>query len=248
MDKIDRHQREILQNKERWDSKPILRKIYGEFHSRITEHLPPNLDGLIVELGSGVADISQTIPNCLRTDLFPNPWIDQTENAYQLSFSDASAAALILFDVFHHLRYPGRALQEFQRVLKPGGRVIIFDPAVSWLGKIVFGLLHPEPLGLNNPIVWQPASDWSPDDIDYYAAQGNAHRVFLKREIDLSGSGWQIRTVSRYADISYVLSGGYSKSQLYPDRAYPLLMKIDRAANYLPDLFATRMLAVLEKN
>jgi SAM-dependent methyltransferase len=248
METIDRHQQEILLNKQRWESKPILRKIYADFHSRIAAQLPENLDGLIVELGSGVADITRTIPDCLRTDLFPNPWIDQTENAYSLSFEDGSAAALILFDVFHHLRYPGRALREFHRVLQPAGRVIIFDPGMSWLGRIVFGPLHPEPLAFKDPIVWEPAADWSPEEIDYYAAQANAHRIFLEREVDLSRSGWKVLKVARYADISYVLSGGYSKPQLYPDRAYPLLKAVDRAADRLPGVFATRLLVVLQKD
>ncbi len=92
-----------------------------------------------MEIGSGIGNIKHTIPHCLRTDLFPTKDIDQVENVYQLSFSDNSVSDLILFDVFHHLRYPGSALKEFQRVLLPNGRVIIFDPFVhSMLGFIVY--------------------------------------------------------------------------------------------------------------
>lgn len=247
MESIDRHQKEILSNQQRWNQKPILRKIYKGFHNRISENLPAQLDGKIVEIGSGVADISETIPNCLRTDIFPNPWIDQVENAYNLSFSDQTVAGIILFDVFHHLRYPGRALEEFQRVLMTGGHLIIFDPGMSLLGRLVYGPFHPEPLGLKEPITWSAPERWSPDDMDYYAAQGNAHRIFFQGEGDLSDPGWQEIEVKRYAEISYVASGGYSKPQLFPDFMYPFMKLIDRGLSLFPSLFATRLLVVLKK-
>jgi hypothetical protein len=47
------------------------------------------------------------IPECVTTDIFPNPWLDRVENAYALNFADASVGNLILFDVFHHLEFPG---------------------------------------------------------------------------------------------------------------------------------------------
>src|SRR5689334_13874715 len=128
---IERHQKEILLNRSYWEKKPILRTIYSQFHRLIAAQLSGLSQPLVVELGSGIGNIRDVIPDCLRTDLFPNPWIDQTENAYQLSFKDSSVSDLILFDVFHHLRYPGTAMVEFERVLRPGGRVLIFDPCIS---------------------------------------------------------------------------------------------------------------------
>jgi len=247
MESIQRHQQEILRNQDYLKKKPILGRIYQDFHQQISRHIPNERQGLVIEIGSGVADITRVIPDCLRTDLFQNPWIDQVENVYALTFPDRSARAVILFDVFHHLRFPGSALDEVLRILIPGGRLIIFDPAYSILGRLVYGMIHPEPLGLRQEITWQAPEGWNAEMSDYYAAQGNAQRIFYRGEGKLDPVNWQLRLVKRFASISYIASGGYSGPQLYPDFLYPLLHLLDRTCSLLPGIFATRLLVVLEK-
>jgi len=243
---IDAHHREIQANIENWRRKPLLRKVYRGFHEEIANHLTKCSSGSIVELGSGVADITEIIPHCIRTDLFPNPWIDHVENAYELSFKDRSVSDLILFDVFHHLRYPGAALNEFRRVLAPRGRVIIFEPDISLLGWVVYGLLHKEPIAFRDPIQWHAPAKWNPADIDYYAAQGNAMRIFLRQEIDVNAFGWDTIIVKQLCSTAYAASGGYSKPQLYPTRALPIMQKLDQALDCAPRVFSTRLVVVLE--
>ncbi len=100
---ISKHNDEIKRNLVSWRKKPLLRDIYITFHKLIAKYLSHGLNSYTVELGSGIGNIKEVIPNCVRTDLFPNPWIDRVENAYQLSFFDNTVDNLILFDVFHHL-------------------------------------------------------------------------------------------------------------------------------------------------
>jgi SAM-dependent methyltransferase len=245
---INQHNEEIKKNLQYWKTKPVLRQIYKAFYKLIAEHLANLPNGHVVELGSGIGNIKHIIPNCIRTDLFPNQWIDHVENAYRLSFSNNSVSDLILFDVFHHLRYPGTALKEFQRVLLPNGRVIIFDPCVSsMLGFIVFGLFHHEPLGMTEPIQWFAPSEWNPDIVHYYAAQANASRIFFNKEVENRLPQWKMKTKRRLSAISYVFSGGYSKPQLYPNVAFPMMRVLDRICDGMSALFATRLLVVLEK-
>lgn len=245
---LKQHNTEIQQNLDHWNRKPVLRRIYHDFYQMIAEDVRNTPGSLCVELGSGIGNIRDVIPGCLRTDIFPNPWLDRVENAYALSFSDATVSTLILFDVFHHLAYPGTAMREWRRVLKPGGRVIIFEPCVSVAGLLVYGVLHPEPLGLRQPIPWLAPPEWTPTQDSYYAAQGNACRIFLGAgHRRLWSDEWQLIRSRRLAALSYVLSGGYSKPQLYPDAALPLLRGVDRLCDRLPLLFATRLLIVLEK-
>jgi SAM-dependent methyltransferase len=244
---INLHQDLINSNHEHWNRKPLLRTVYKEFYGLIAQNLSKLPDSKVVELGSGLGNIHDVIPDCIRTDLFPYPWIDQIENAYKLSFEDESVSDLILSDVFHHLKYPGTALKELHRVLRRGGRVILLEPCISALGLLVYGLLHVEPIAITNSIQWFAPEDWSPDNIDYYAAQGNASRIFLGKKFYSQLHDWQSIKAIRLSAIAYAASGGYSKPQLYPTFALPLIKKVEKILDPLPGLFATRLIVILQK-
>jgi SAM-dependent methyltransferase len=244
---LEQHNREIQANLQSWRRKPLLQEIYRDFYAEIARELRRDLPGKTVEIGSGIGNLKTVMPEALATDIFPNPWLDQIENAYAMSFAGESVANLILFDVWHHLQYPGTALAEFRRVLAQGGRLIIFDPAMGALGRLIYGNFHHEPLGLGEPIQWFAPVNFSPDEMSYYAAQGNAQRVFVAGEFAAELADWRIVRRKLMAAIPYVASGGFSGPQLYPQRLLPLLRLIDRAATWVPSLFGTRLLVVLEK-
>jgi SAM-dependent methyltransferase len=244
---IDLHQEFINKNSQHWHQKPILQKLYAGFYRLIAQNLSSLPDARIVELGSGLGNIRQVIPDCLCTDLFPNPWIDQVENAYKLSFADASVSDLILTDVFHHLKYPGTALREFGRVLRKGGRVIMLEPCMSALGLFIYGIPHDEPIAVRKQIEWNAPEDWSPEKIDYYAAQGNATRIFVGKGFRPKLSTWRKIETIPFSAIAYAASGGFSKPQLYPTSMLPLVEKLEKFLDLFPAVFATRLLVILEK-
>src|SRR5687768_4038277 len=173
MKPLAQHQAEIQKNLIAWERKPILREIYGGFYGSIIKLIDPAIPGQIVEIGSGIGNLKQHLPHAITTDLFPNPWLDLACDAYRLPFRDGSVSHLILFDVFHHLRYPLAFLSEARRVLK--GRLILFEPFISWSSFPMYGLFHHE------PIAWRERIDMTDGvrDGSYYAAQGNATRMFF---------------------------------------------------------------------
>jgi len=221
--------------------------VYADFYRLIAQNLSGLSDSRVAELGSGLGNIHEVIPDCIRTDLFPYPWIDQIENAYQLSFEDESVSDLILTDVFHHLKYPGTALKELHRVLRKGGRVIMLEPCMSLLGGVVYGMFHTEPIAVTKKIEWLAPNGWSPDQIDYYAAQGNATRIFAGNKYLHQLKDWHKVKAIRFSATAYAASGGYSVSQLYPTSMLPVLKGIEKVLDLLPALFATRLLVILEK-
>jgi len=246
MASLEQHNLEIHENREHWNRKPLLRRVYSQFYREIAKRITPEIPGLIVELGSGMGNIKDHLPGCITTDVFSNPWLDRVENAYALSFPDHSVSHLILFDVWHHLQYPGNALREFSRVLVPGGRLIIFEPAMGAFGRVVFGLFHHEPLGLDRPIEWDAPESFRPEDPGYYAAQGNASRVFKSGEFCKKLDGWKLREIKYSSAVAYLGSGGFRGPQLYPAALAPVVDALDGLLSRFP-MLASRMLVTLEK-
>jgi SAM-dependent methyltransferase len=243
MTDIDQHNVEIQENLEAWQRKPLLRRIYRDFYSRIAALIDPGVPGLVLEIGSGVGNLKDSLPHAIASDLFPNPWLDLVCDGYELPFPDNALSHIILFDVFHHLEAPAAMLQEARRVLAPDGRVIVFDPFVSLTSFPVYGCLHHEPIGWRDPI---NLSDRLSPPRNYYAAQGNATRLFFRDEPKSWLPDWNIFHSESLSAFSYVLSGGFSKPACYPQIAYPLLSGMDRALSHWPSLFGARCLVGLE--
>lgn len=243
---LDQHNVEIHENREHWQRKPLLQKVYGQFYREIARRIDGTIPGSIVELGSGMGNIKEHIPVCITTDVFTNPWLDRVEDAYDLNFADGTVSHLILFDVWHHLEFPGTALHEFSRVLAGRGRLIVFDPAMGLLGRFVCGLFHHEPLGLSDQIRWEAPPDFSPRESGYYAAQGNASRVFGSNGFRDQLGAWRVAEINYFSALAYLGTGGFRGPQLYPATLLPLMNRVDSVLSLFPSL-ASRMLVVLEK-
>ena len=240
---VTQHQVEIAGNLRFWQEKKLLRRIYTGFYQRIVALIDPALPGVVVEIGSGVGNLKTHYPSAVATDLFPNPWLDLACDGYDLPFREQAVSHLILFDVFHHLRAPRAFLREARRVLVPGGRVIVFDPYISLLSWLAYGVFHHEPIAWRAPI---DLSDSVKKPIDYYAAQGNATRLFFRDTGKTWLTGWQPVHAEVLASFSYLLSGGFSKPSLYPEAALPFLEFLDRGLSIAPRLFGARCLVAFK--
>lgn len=235
-------------HQESWDRKGCLREEYGRFFQLILKHLAPEELGDVLEIGSGIGALKSTIQSCQLSDLISTPWVARREDVYALSCDRSTLSNVILFDVFHHLKYPGTALSEIYRCLAQGGRVHIFEPYISFLGYLVYGLIHEEPMGLNIPIELFRTGKCKPgDEMGFYAAQGNATRLFYRDDTVLSCEPWKIVTRSRLSAIAYLGTGGFSKPAFCPGFLFPLLRSLEPILDCFPDVFATRCYVVLEK-
>jgi len=244
----NQHNIEIHENRVAWEKKPSLQKAYGYFYSLISAQVDFQLSGLKLEVGSGMGNIKRFIPECITSDLFPNPWLDRVESIYGLNFPDNSVSNLILFDVWHHLEHPSNAMEEARRVLVHGGKLIIMEPAMSLLGRMVYGKYHHEPVGFDIPISGETADMTLPDANRYFAAQSSAHRVFRNRELPKLLEGWNIDSMMQITSFAYWGTGGFSSPQLYPDLFYPVILMMDKILGIFPSLFAARLMITLRKS
>jgi len=242
MTPLEQHQIEIERNLAAWTNKPLLRKIYAGFYEKILRHINTSAPGAVVEIGSGIGNLKTYLPHAICTDLFPNRWLDLVCDGYELPFASGSVSHLILFDVFHHLRRPRAFLNEAKRVLNEHGRVILFEPFISVASFPVYGLLHHE------PVAWKVPLDFAekyPSPRDYYAAQGNATRLFFGGKEASGLDGWNVTHAEAFSAFSYLFSGGYSKPSMYPAALLGMMRRLDALLSLCPRLFGGRCLVEL---
>src|SRR5207302_577338 len=142
---IEQYAADIDDNAAAWQRRPLLRAVYRGFHERIAAAIG-SAPGRVIEIGSGIGNLKTVVPHAIATDIIVEPWLDLACSSYRLPFGDGAAGAIILFDVFHHLRRPVAALAECARVLASRGRLVLFEPYISAASFPVLGLLHEEPV------------------------------------------------------------------------------------------------------
>lgn len=104
-----------------------------------------NID-IILDLGSGTGEIASKLKKNIIC-------IDKNDNLLslcrkkglkakkvdldkKLPFKDSSISVVIMIDVIEHVRDPSKLLKEINRIVKKGGKIIIFTPSydsIRWL-------------------------------------------------------------------------------------------------------------------
>ena len=240
--KIDYKNRKIYQNKE------LIKIIYSNYYKKIKKNIYVSDKKKTLELGSGGGNIKKVIKECITSDQFKNENIDRIENIYNINFKKNSISNIILIDVFHHLQFPGLALKEIHRVLIKNGRIIMVEPAMGFIPRIVYKIFHYEPNGFNLKINWNDTPKKIPSLNQYFAAQSLPWRAFFLKELNLK-SKYKIKLIKPFSDFAFLLSGGYSYKAFYPKFLYSLIKLIDKILTSISiKIFSARMLIVLEKN
>ena len=240
--KIDYKNRKIYQNKD------LIKIIYNNYYKNIKKYIYLSDKKKILELGSGGGNIKKVIKECITSDQFKNKNIDRIENIYKINFKKNSISNIILIDVFHHLQFPSLALKEIHKVLIKNGRIIMIEPAMGFIPRIVYKIFHYEPNGFNLRIKWNNIPKKIPSSNKYFAAQSIPWRAFFLKELNLK-SKYSIKSIKPFSDFAFLLSGGYSYKALYPKILYSLIKLIDKILTSISiRIFSARMLIVLEKN
>jgi SAM-dependent methyltransferase len=222
--------------------------LYARWYGQIAQLLEGAPPGQRVELGSGAGFSAEFIPGLLLTDLVGAPWHHREIGADQLPFAAGELAALVLFDVLHHLASPARFFAEAERALAPGGLVVICDPYISPLSYPVYKLLHEEPVDLSAQVLDLPPPDAAKDPFDSNQAIATLLFGRQRAELERRHPGLELVSLEKMAGPSYVASGGFSHPPLLPMWIWRKLEAVERRLpRVLLDRLAFRLLAVLRK-
>jgi len=236
---------ELINHREQWNRKPVLRDIYYEYFSLIRE---ASIEGRTLEVGGGSGNFKARFPEIISLDVVPLPWLDIIADAQILPIRDGSIANIVMVDVLHHVEHPSTFFTEVERVLQPGGRMIFIEPAITPVSRVFLTLFHPEPIDLRiNPLEEHPR-DPAREPFDANQAIptllfGRYRDRFEKRFPNL-----KIKKI-QYLDIfTYPLSGGFRAWSLVPHRCLCLIRRVERLL--LPafgPMMAFRYYGIIEK-
>jgi SAM-dependent methyltransferase len=227
-----------------WDEKPTLRAIYDDFYDRIAAACHP---GTSIEIGGGGGNLKRRLKDVIVTDIQYATWLDCVADAQRLPFAAQTATNIIMVDVLHHLEFPVAFFREAERVLHPGGRIVMIEPAITWGSTLFYRLLHREPVRTSA----NSLTDGHPDPRrDPYESNQAIPTILVTRERD---KFWRLFPTLRIARVdwfsfgAYPLSGGFQRWCLIGQRAARIMLRLERLIEpTLGRLAAFRMMLVRE--
>ena len=228
-----------------WKEKPVLKIVYDDFYDRIVALCNP---GRTIEIGGGIGNLKQRLTDIVATDVQFAPWLDCVADAQALPFSDSSVANIVMVDVLHHVEFPVKFFREAQRVLQPGGRIIMIEPAVTWGSTLFYRLLHHEPVRTSA----DPLIDGTPDSHrDPYASNQAIPTLIATKYLDRFRQAFPVLKVTRtdwFSFLVYPLSGGFKPWSLIPSEVARRLLGFERAIEpAFGKILGFRMMLVVEK-
>jgi SAM-dependent methyltransferase len=184
----------------------------------------------------------------VATDVQSAPWLDCVADAQRLPFVDGCAANIVMVDVLHHLEFPVVFFREAARVLRPGGRVLMVEPAITWGSSLFYRLFHHEPVRTSADVL----KDGSPDPRrDPYESNQAIPTLLVTRDRDRFHRVFptlRMASVQWLSLAAYPLSGGFQPWSLVGEGVARRLLRIERALEPVLGRFtAFRMLLVVEK-
>jgi SAM-dependent methyltransferase len=239
-------QRQVL-HREVWERKKALRLLYRNFHRQLFECCP---EGAILDVGGGTAHVKESRPDVISIDILSFPGIDVVADAHRLPFRSEHFSGVVMLDVMHHLERPTEFLKEASRVLRPGGRLAMIEPAMTTLARRFYDRFHQELVDMNADPFAPVATNSDRDPFD--ANQAIPTLLFAtaqaRRRVELAIPSLLVRRVEWHGLFAYPMSGGFREWSLIPASLVSPMLAFERM---VPGLvrkhLGFRMMVVLER-
>jgi len=129
----------------------------------------------------------------------------------------------LMFDVFHHIPDVKSFLNDAHRCLKPGGKIIMIEPANTAFGRFIFTHFHHEP--------FDPKANWKFESTGPLSSANGALPwiVFVRDKIKFLNEfpDFTISQLNYHTPFAYLLSGGLTFKQLMPTFCYKAIRGLE---------------------
>lgn len=250
-----------------WQRRPLLRTIYHGYFREMVAHFAQAAAsgggggkyGLVVEIGGGSGNFKEYFAThhtgggrLIATDIVPTHHCDLAVDAMAMPFADASVDNLVMMDVLHHIPFPLRFMGEAERVLRPGGRLVMTEPYISPASRVIFAVGHPEPV-VPGATIFGTCADDDPCPLRgegaFASNQATPTLLFFRdlRQFQSRFPGLRVLHRLRRSLFVYPLSGGFSGPKLLPRFLEPVGWGVEKLLTPLAPLLACRLVVVVEK-
>lgn len=228
--------------------KSFLNKFYQDCYLSIAGSIPENVDGRILELGSGAGFIKDYLPDCLTSEIFRISHIDAVLDGQRLPFRNDSLRSIVMLDVFHHLPRVQLFLEDAARCIRHGGAIVMIEPWNTPWSRFIYGHLHHEPFDAG-------CSGWEfPQGGPLSKSNQALPWIIFQRDrpiFERMFPQWHIAKINLHYPFCYLLSGGMSLRSLMPGALFDLWRTIENRLQFCMSalaMFAKIVLLRKEEN
>ncbi len=225
------------------ETKPFLRRLYSEWYETIRSALP-DVPGQILELGSAGGFAYAVMPEALRSDVFAGDGVEIVLDSRRIPAAEGSIRAIVMTNVFHHIPDVERFLNEAQRVLPAGGRIIMWEPWLTPWSHLIYRYVHHEPCD-------PEALAWAfPEGGPLSSANEALAWIVFARDAERFESVFpqlEVFELRLAMPLCYLLSGGISFRSIVPGAAYGSVRALEKLLSPLDRYLAMFAFLVVEK-
>lgn len=224
----------------------MLREIYADLYRKMEARCVP---GPTLEIGGGSGNFKQFRDDVVSSDIAHAPWLDLVCDAQRLPFPPDSFANIVMFDVLHHLEHPGTFFREAERVLLPGGHIVMVEPAITPVSGFFYRFFHEEPVVMKA----DPLTEGAPTKgRDPYASNQAIPTLIALRHADRFHERFphlKITGVEWLSLFAYPLSGGFKSWALIRQKWVCWLLRLENVVQRpIGRLFGFRMILIIVKH
>lgn len=207
-----------------------------------------------IEFGAGIGASRDfiTAKKFILTDYLDSEWLDMKQvNALDSGFDSSSFDFIVASNMIHHLAFPKVFFDECQRILRPGGKLIILEIHTSLLMRMILRLMKHE--GFDETVNVFDASKSCNQPNDPWSANCSVPKLLFRshQQFESECPDWQIIHDRKVEFFQFLNSGGViAKTHYLPLNSFLLGLQnhLDKIlCSIVPNLFALQQEIVLQK-